>query len=397
MTAYAALSVVGVSSVLFIGAALFATVPLAPVPAFIAGYQSALAINDLHHGHPAVFAVRHRAFAGAAAARQRISVHRGGSGCSRPDLSGSVRPGRASQCRPADDGLALPDLARRFPASGARLCTAEGQRWRRRKYGDRPASAILGSVAAVGVAISFAAWIVTARHDILPVMISGGHFTSTLIGTLSTEVLLSFAALMVLWFRRPHSVLDVWLMVVTMRLDVRHRAVGDIQRGQIRSGLLCRPVLRALRRQLRTGGALDRQRRPCRASWPACSTDCAGRRLPSASHHTERERLFSAVVESSNDAIITQSLDGTITALEPGRRAAVRLHFDRSGRQTHRHPGPAGPARRRFAEILEQVGRGEADQGLRNRAHTQGRPRRRCVAVRLADPIGRRAKSSALP
>ena len=45
-------------------------------------------------------------------------------------------------------------------------------------------------------------------------MISGGHFTSTLIGTLSTEVLLSFAALMVLWFRRPHSVLDVWLMVV---------------------------------------------------------------------------------------------------------------------------------------------------------------------------------------
>ena len=76
--------------------------------------------------------------------------------------------------------------------------------------------AILGSVVAVGVAISFAAWIVTARHDILPVMISGGHFTSTLIGTLSTEVLLSFAGLMVLWFRRPHSVLDVWLMVVTI-------------------------------------------------------------------------------------------------------------------------------------------------------------------------------------
>ena len=29
--------------------------------------------------------------------------------------------------------------------------------------------------------------------------------------------------------------------------------------------------------------------------------------------HAERERLFSAVVESSNDAIITQALDGTVT------------------------------------------------------------------------------------
>jgi PAS domain S-box-containing protein len=39
-------------------------------------------------------------------------------------------------------------------------------------------------------------------------------------------------------------------------------------------------------------------------------------------HHAARERLFSAAVESSNDAIITQSLDGTITAWNP---AAERL------------------------------------------------------------------------
>src|SRR3954452_11135712 len=42
-----ALAVVGVSAVLFACAAPYATVPLAPVPAFIASYQSALAINDL--------------------------------------------------------------------------------------------------------------------------------------------------------------------------------------------------------------------------------------------------------------------------------------------------------------------------------------------------------------
>ncbi|QDW36149.1 PAS domain S-box protein [Bradyrhizobium sp. KBS0727] len=37
------------------------------------------------------------------------------------------------------------------------------------------------------------------------------------------------------------------------------------------------------------------------------------RTIAARDHHAERERLFSAAVESSNDAIITMSLDGTIT------------------------------------------------------------------------------------
>jgi len=40
-------------------------------------------------------------------------------------------------------------------------------------------------------------------------------------------------------------------------------------------------------------------------------------------HHAARERLFSAAVESSNDAIITEALDGTITGWNP---AAERLY-----------------------------------------------------------------------
>jgi PAS domain S-box-containing protein len=40
-------------------------------------------------------------------------------------------------------------------------------------------------------------------------------------------------------------------------------------------------------------------------------------------HHAERERLFSAAVESSNDAIITMSLDGTLTGWNT---AAARLY-----------------------------------------------------------------------
>ena len=42
-----ALAVVGVSSILFACAVPFAGMPLTPVPAFVASYQSALAVNDL--------------------------------------------------------------------------------------------------------------------------------------------------------------------------------------------------------------------------------------------------------------------------------------------------------------------------------------------------------------
>ncbi len=47
------------------------------------------------------------------------------------------------------------------------------------------------------------------------------------------------------------------------------------------------------------------------------------RTIAARDHHAERERLFSAAVESSNDAIITLSLDGTITGWNS---AAERLY-----------------------------------------------------------------------
>ncbi len=182
-------------------------------------------------------------------------------------------------------------------------------------------SAILGSVIAVGVAISAVVWIVTGQHDLLPTLLSGGRYTPTMIGVVSAVWSLSLAALLVLWFRRPHSVIDVWLMVVLCAwlFDIALSAILNVARFDLgfyagRIYGLCaasfvlavllvdnvglQAQLSALLKGLRRQAAFDRD------------------------HYSERESLFSAVVESSNDAIITKSLDGTITGWN---RAAERL------------------------------------------------------------------------
>ena len=56
--------------------------------------------------------------------------------------------------------------------------------------------------------------------------------------------------------------------------------------------------------------------------------------------HGERERLFSAVVESSNDAIITKTLGGVITGCSCSRRGGER---------------GAPPEKRIYAEIAGAV------------------------------------------
>ena len=127
----AASIVVAVSAVLFAIAVPFAGVPLTPVPAFVAAYQSALAINDIITAVLLLsqFAIlRSRAllllasgylFTAAAAVIHALT------------FPGLFTPYGIVRRRTADHGLALHDLARRLPAVRAGLRPQQGARRRR--------------------------------------------------------------------------------------------------------------------------------------------------------------------------------------------------------------------------------------------------------------------------
>ena len=82
------------------------------------------------------------------------------------------------------------------------------------------------------------------------------------------------------------------------------------------------------------------------------------RTVAARDHHAERERLFSAAVESSNDAIVTTSLDGTITGWNS---AAERLYGYTAAETTGRNITLIVPMDRlpEVHDTLRRIGWGE--------------------------------------
>jgi diguanylate cyclase (GGDEF)-like protein len=73
--------------------------------------------------------------------------------------------------------------------------------------------ALIGA-AAVLAAAGALTLMATLGHNLLPAIMRGDHYTSAMIAVQLSILMLNFSALVLLWRRRPHSVLDLWLMVV---------------------------------------------------------------------------------------------------------------------------------------------------------------------------------------
>jgi len=352
-----ALAVVGVSGLLFVCAVPFAGVPLPPVPAFVASYQSALAINDLITAVLlfSQFAIsRSRAVlllaSGYLFTAMAAIVHA-------LTFPGLFAPGGLLGAGSQTTVWLYMIWHGVFPLLVLGYSLLKGAESGSRIRGSTR-GAIVTSIAAVAVAIPFFTWVVTAQHDSLPILLSGGHYTPVMLWVVSMVWCLSLAALIALWLHRPHSVLDVWLMVVMCAwlFDIALSAVLNVARFDIgfylgriyglaaASFVLAVLLVDNVGLQARLASLLGVLRREAASE---------------KNLRAERDRLFGAVVKSSNDAIITKLLDGSITSwnpaaerlfgfaaaeaigqsiniiVPPDRRAEVRDIIDRSGRGEH--------------------------------------------------------------
>jgi PAS domain S-box-containing protein len=306
-----AVIVIILSALVFGAAAPFAQVQLPAVPVFVASYQSALAINDLITAVllMAQFAMlRSRAllllasgylFTAAIAIVHALT------------FPGLFTPTGLFNAGPQTTVWLYMLWHSGFPVLvlGYVLLKREGGG---ATIQGSVRGAIISSVAAVGAAVVAFAFIAIKEHDVLPVLLSAGRHVPIMVGVVSLVWSLSFAALAALWFRRPHSALDVWLMVVMcawifdVALSVLVNAgrfdlgfyVGRIYGLLASSFVLTMLLMEFAAQQMQLSGLLKTTRQQS-----AFERD----------RYRERERLFSAAVESSNDAIITKSLNGVIT------------------------------------------------------------------------------------
>ncbi|MGA9299956.1 MAG: PAS domain S-box protein [Bradyrhizobium sp.] len=351
-----AFGVVAVSAIFFSATLPFSRVQLPAVPAFVASYQSALAINDLITTILLLSQfslLRSRSLLVLASGYLFTAVAALLHGLTFPNLfatSGLLHAG------PQTAAWLYMVWHGGFPLFVFGYALLKGEDGGRQIKGSVGAS-IVWAVIAVFAAMAVAIFVVTEKHHLLPLLIADKGYAQELFGTALAVWLLNVVALFVLWTRRPHSVLDIWLMVVLCAwlFDVASSALLNANRydfgfyvGRLYGlGAACF-VLGVLLLQ-----NINLQARLSRLLYALRRESASEQR-----RHSERERLYTAVVESSNDAIIAKKLDGTITAWNP---AAERLFGYTAAEAIGRHIDLIVPSEKldELNDILTRVGHGE--------------------------------------
>jgi signal transduction histidine kinase len=206
---------VGISTALFLLFLPFAKEQLAPMPAFIAGYQSALIIIDLitavllfaQFNILGLFALLPLAIGYLFAACMAF-VHA-------LSFPGLFAPTGLLDATPQTTAWMYMFWHAGFPVmviayaqlKSSQKFSQESKKWR----------GMLGALLSVGsvlIAVLAFTWLTTTGASELPPIMSGNRYTPVMLGVVTSVCALSVIALGVLWRSKPHTVLDLWLMVV---------------------------------------------------------------------------------------------------------------------------------------------------------------------------------------
>ncbi len=221
------LAVVAGSLLVFVAAAPFATVRLPAAPAFIPIYQSTLAFSDLI---TAVILLTQYAVLRSSALLVLAC------GYLFTALAAIVHmltfPGLFSPTGLLDANPQTTAWVYMFWHSGFPVCVIayalikDGAQGTQRRHASA-LSAIAIGIAIVAAAVVALTALATAGHAFLPDIMRGNTQTMQNFSVVTVVWVLSAAALLTLWLRRPHSLLDVWLIVVMLAwvLDVGLSAV----------------------------------------------------------------------------------------------------------------------------------------------------------------------------
>jgi PAS domain S-box-containing protein len=203
-------------------------------------------------------------------------------------------------------------------------------------------------VAAVLVVVGGCTLLATAGHDALPPIMQGHHYTPTMRSVVASVWLLSLLALVVVWRRRPHTVLDLWLMVVLWAwlCDIALAAV--LNHGRFDLGFYAGRIYGLLAASFVLGVLLLEHG----TLYARLVTAYARER------YAARLWLFSTAMESSADAILTQTLEGIMTSWNP---AAAQLYGFTAAEVIGQPSDLIVPPDRReeLQTMLAQVRRGE--------------------------------------
>src|SRR2546425_4333129 len=209
-----ALTVVLVSAAIFLTAVPFAKMPLAQISAFIPIYESALVINDLITAG-LLFGqfsfLRSRALCVLASGYLFTALMTVSHALTFPGL---FSPTGLLGAGPQTTAWLYMFWHGGFPLFVIAYASLKDEGRETSRTQGRLGVGVLSGVAGALVAAGGLTLLATAGQDILPGIMRGNNYTPTMVSVVSSVWVCSLLALVVLWRRQPHSVLNLWLMVV---------------------------------------------------------------------------------------------------------------------------------------------------------------------------------------